>query len=232
MTKLTNTIKGVFRATAPNFIMLAMALIIAVLFLQKCEPDYVKAEPVAPTEIKKVETATAKHDRKDDSLKAEIARAKKSVDSANTVIKHLKAAMKYTLARAAEDAAFIELARTNKDTTSYIDRCNSLAEKVVQLQVDNDQKDKAQQTAADFYESVIDDQQEQISEKDSLLAVINKAFKTVAKSEIAKTNEANRWRKKNGKRITFGPSVTYGIDTKGRTGVVVGLSATYQLFKL
>lgn len=219
-------------AVNQTFLNVVLGAIVIVLLLRNCsDRNAVDINPVSPKEIKKIEIGEQKTNKITDSLKKVISKITREKDSALAIARATGRQLSITQKKSIQLAAAIDISRIKKDTVNYKANCNEL-EQLVQDQAGSLEATLiSYEEAIKYYDSIITGKDGQLLVKDSLLSQLRESFKTVSDSEIKLTGKYNKLAKKNGRNFVIGPSVTYGLDEKGRTGIVVGVSLTYKIFK-
>lgn len=213
-----------------SFVMTIFILLLLWLLLDKISCNKSAVQPVAPTEIKKVQADQQIGKKFRDSVSLVLAKKDRQLDSLRSQANQYKRQLTATIAKASKLASDQDIAKANKDTAGYVSASDSLGNIIAVIREDSEMKDRKIELLEALYESKIVDLQSVIKSQDSTGKLLLTSFNTVSRENIRLAINLNKSIKRNNRKFSLGVGAGYGIGANGIVQPVIGIVISRRLF--
>lgn len=229
---LTTTKKSFLRYSA--IIALILLLLCTWLLIDKFRKDYKPVIPIAKNESVLLDSINKIHLKYKDSVDKEHKIQKIRFDSVVRSNNDLRSKFSESVTTIKILSSQVVKSRVDKDTTAYFLNCDSLAEETSHLKERNDAVEKGFILERQYIESQLQALQRDIAERDNLIGKLQNSNKKLIGENIKVTSDVNKLAKKQGRRFSIAPTISYifAEDLKPHVGIGIGLSYRFINFKL
>lgn len=229
--QLLTALNNFRKSLTATFVTLALLVLAIWLLLDKCTPTRKDVVPVS-VNIKHVMDSlekdfAARHEadvvsttrliRERDSLQIQL----------NTISKALNKSSKTAVRLATE----IELAKKEKDTSSYVSNCDSLSNEVVNQAGVIQQMEWYLAEVVKYNDSILSEKDKQYNDLQSLHSTTLNSFDFVSEQNLLLAKKVNQLQKKDGRKYSLAISAGYGVGLIGGPQPFVGITISRPIFK-
>lgn len=219
------------KSLTATFVTLALLVLAIWLLLDKCTPTHKDVVPVS-INLKRVtdsmEKAFAEKHKADVASTTRLIRER---DSLQIQLKNVSKALNQSSRTAVRLATEIELAKKEKDTSSYVSNCDSLSSEVVNQAVVIQQQEWYLAEVVKYNDSIIAEKDRQYNYLQSIHKVTLNSFDFVSEQNLLLAKKVNTLQKKDGRKYSLAISAGYGVGLIGGPQPFVGITISRPIFK-
>jgi len=214
-------------------LLLAVFVILSAwLLIDRCDGAFKK-----PPKTYSVDT-TALHQqleayKKEKTVTAELLKQEnRAKDSALDLARRYGQLLSEEKRTAARLATRLDLAKRDNDTASYINTCDSLQLVVRQEKDHSALMQLNYESTISILNGIVREKDTAISRQEQLIDTLRIKYKESVALVVSANRDLQRAQKKNDRKYSIGPSVSYGIGPDGRLVPVIGISFQRTLIKI